>query len=142
MARAPKGDPASIQAKWLRNIQAATPDVQAGIARVSQAPGQAAAAQRQTWQNNVLAAGDKWERNVKAVSLADWQTAATAGVQRIAQGAQTKQDKVGRHLAAYLPYLAQGMAKVDAMPKGTLEQNLARMVTMVRHSAAYKRPGS
>lgn len=142
MARPIKGDPASIQAKWLRNIQSATPDVQAGIARVTQAPGQAAAAQRQAWQTNVVAAGDKWERNVRAVSLTDWQNAATAGVGRIAQGAQAKQDKMGKHLASYLPYLAQGMAKVDAMPRGSLEQNVARMIAMVRHSAAYKRPAS
>ena len=135
-----KGDPASIQAKWLRNIQAATPDVTAGIQRVQKAPGAAAAAQQAAWQANTLASADKWKRNVASVTLQDWQAAATAGVGRIAQGAQAKQDKVGTHLANFLPYLAQGMAKVEAMPRGSLEQNLARMVAMARHNSQYRKP--
>lgn len=137
-----RGDAASIQAKWLRNIQSSTPDVQAGIARVTKAPGQAAAAQAQAWQNNTINSADKWKRNVGAVSLQDWQTAATNGVQRIAQGAQAKQDKVGAHLQSFLPYLQQGVDKVNAMPRGTFQQNVARMVAMAQHNAAYKRPGA
>lgn len=137
-----KGSPQDIQAKWLRNIQAATPDVQAGIARVTTAPGQQAAAQKQAYINNVVAQQDKWARNVGAVSLQQWQAAATSGVARIAQGAQAKQDKVGAHLQAFLPFLQRGMDQVNAMPRGTLEQNLARMLTMVRYTAGYKRPTS
>lgn len=136
-----RGSASDIQAKWLRNIQAATPDVTAGIARVQKAPGQAAAAQAQAWQNNTINAADKWKKKVSAVSLSDWQQAATDGVQRIAQGAQTKQNKVGAHLTNFLPYLQQGMDKVAAMPKGTLQQNLARMVAMAQHNANYKAPG-
>lgn len=142
MAKAVRGDAASIQAKWLRNIQGATQDVQAGIARVTTAPGQAAAAQAQAWQNNTINAADKWKRRVQSVSLQDWQRAATDGVQRISQGAQTKQDKVGAHLQNFIPYLQQGMAKVDAMPKGTLQQNIARMVAMAQHNANYRAPGN
>lgn len=137
-----RGTSADIQAKWLRNIQAATPDVQAGIARVDKAPGIAAAAQRQAWQNNTISAADKWERNTKAVSLQDWQAAATAGVQRIGQGAQAKQNKVGAHLDNFLPYLQQGMDKVAAMPKGNFQQNVARMIAMAQHNANYKKPGA
>ena len=137
-----KGDPASIQAKWLSRIQASTPEIQAGIQRVTQAPGQAAAKQGDVWQQNVVAARQKWQRNVAAVSLSDWQNAATQGVQRVAQGATAKQDKVGAHLQNFLPYLAQGMDKVNAMPRGSLEQNLARMVMMARHNANYRRPGA
>lgn len=137
-----RGDATSIQAKWLRNIQAATPDVTAGIQRVTKAPGQAAAAQANAWQQNTINAADKWKRNVASVSLQDWQNAATNGVQRIAQGAQAKQDKVGAHLASFLPYLQQGMDKVAAMPRGNFQQNVARMVAMAQHNANYKRPGA
>lgn len=137
-----RGDAASIQAKWLRNIQAATPDVQAGIARVTQAPGMAAAKQVDAWQNNTVNARAKWQRNTAAVSLQSWQASATDGVQRIAQGAQSKQNKVGDHLQSFLPFLQQGMDKVNAMPKGSLAQNIARMVAMTQHTASYKRPGA
>ena len=135
-----RGTPQSIQEKWLRNITQATPDVKAGIARVTQAPGQAAAAQATVWQNNTIAAADKWKTNVGSVSLSSWQQSATAGVDRIAQGAAAKQDKMGRHLASFIPHLERGMAQVNAMPSGNLEQNLARMVAMARHNASYRRP--
>lgn len=137
-----RGDAASIQAKWLRNIQGATPDIQAGIQRVTQAPGQAAAAQAAAWQQNTIAAADKWKRNVGAVTLDSWKTAATNGVGRIAQGAQAKQDKMGDHMANFIPHLEAGQRKLAAMPRGTFEQNIARMVEMARHNASYNKPAA
>lgn len=135
-----RGTPEEIQSKWLSRIQAATPEVQAGIQRVTKAPGAAAAAQKTAWVNNTMNAQDKWARNVGSVTVDQWKAAATAGVGRIAQGAQAKQDKVGAHLASFIPHLNQGLARIDAMPRGTLEQNLARMLEMARWNSTYKRP--
>jgi hypothetical protein len=137
-----RGTPQSIKDKWLRNIQSATPDITAGIQRVTQAPGQAAAAQSAAWQANTIAAADKWKRNTAGVSLADWQAAATAGVGRIASGAQAKQGKMETHLQSFLPHLEAGQRMLASMPRGSMEQNLARMVAMARHNANYKRPNS
>ena len=137
-----RGTAQSIKDKWLRNIQTATPDITAGIQRVTTAPGQAAAAQSAAWQANTIAAADKWKRNTGAVSLADWQAAATAGVSRIAAGAQAKQGKMEAHLASFIPHLEAGQRMLQSMPRGSMEQNLGRMVAMARHNANYKRPNS
>lgn len=135
-----RGTPADIQAKWLRNISAATQDVTNGIARVTKAPGASAAAQKQVWAQNTMAAQDKWARNTGAVTLDAWKAAATAGVGRIAQGANAKQNKMGDHMAAFIPHLEAGLRKLDSMPRGTFEQNVARMIAMVQHNASYQRP--
>lgn len=137
-----KGDAQSITEKWTRNLSAATPDITAGIARVSTAPGVAAAKQQAVWAANTAAAQQKWAKRTAAVSLSDWQASATAGVARIAQGAQAKQGKMATHLQNFLPVLSANMDKVNTMPKGSLEANLARMVAMARLNAAYKAPGS
>ena len=137
-----RGTPQSIKDKWLRNIQTATPDIQAGIQRVQTAPGVAAAAQVDVWQNNTVAARDKWKRKTAAVSLPDWQASALAGVPRIAQGAQAKQGKMEAHLTNFIPHLEAGQQKLKAMPRGSFEQNLARMIEMARHNKAYRAPGA
>lgn len=137
-----RGTPQDNAAKWKNRLSAATPEIQAGIQRVTTAPGQLAAKQRQAWQANVVAAGDKWERNVSRVSLADWQTQALAGVNRIATGAAAKQDKMASFLAEFQPHLERGQAKLQSMPRGSLEQNLARMLENARHNSTFKRSGS
>lgn len=137
-----RGTPSSIKDKWLRNLQQSTADIQAGIQRVTQAPGQAAAAQAQVWQQNTINAADKWKRNTASVTLPEWQAAATAGVPRIAQGAAAKQGKMEKHLDSFIPHLEAGQRKLAAMPRGDINQNLARMVAMARHNAEYKKPNS
>jgi hypothetical protein len=139
MAMAVRGTASSAADKWKRNISAATGDVKAGIGRVTQAPGQAAAKQKNAWQQNVIAAADKWEANVSRVSLAEWQQAATAGADRIAQGANAKVGKVESFLSEFIPHLERGQAKLANMPRGSFEQNLARMVENARHNATFKR---
>lgn len=137
-----KGDAASITAKWVRNISQATPDITAGIARVTTAPGQAAAKQANVWAANTAAAQAKWTRNVQGVSLQDWQASATAGVARIASGAQQKQGKMQTHLQNFLPVLERNVAQVQQMPSGSLEANIARMVQMARLNSQYKKPAN
>ncbi len=127
--------------KWARNLSNATPDVQAGIQRVSQAPGAAAAAKADKWYQAVTAAKGKWQRNVSRVTLGDWQQAALAGVSRIGAGATQKQAKWAAAFEAFRPHLEAGMRKVNAMPDDTLEQRLQKMLEMARHNAAYQRPG-
>ena len=128
--------------KWVNRLSAATADVQAGISKVTEAPGQAAARSAQKYQNNVVQAFPKWRRNVQAVSLSDWQAAANAGVSRIAQGAQAKQGKYQAFAQQFYPYLDSGVSKVKAMPNDTFEARVQRAVAMMRHNAAFQRnPG-
>lgn len=137
-----RGTPAENAAKWKNRLSAATPEIQAGIARVTQSPGQAAVKQKQAWQQNVVASADKWERNTGRVTLADWQAAANAGVSRIAAGAAAKQGKMESFLSEFQPHLERVQAKLASMPRGSFEANLARMVENARQNAAFKRSGS
>jgi hypothetical protein len=125
--------------KWVNRLSAATADVQAGIQKVTTAPGQQAAAKFTKWQNNTQAAGQKWKNNTAAVSLASWQASATAGVGRIAQGAQQKQGKYESFAAQFYPYLDSQVARIKAMPDDTFEGRVQRAVAMMRANAAFKR---
>lgn len=136
-----RGTPESITAKWVQRTSGATQQVIEGVARVQQAPGQKAAAQKAVYLANVQAKADKWERNVRAVSLQDWQAATTAGAQRIAAGVQAKQGKMQAFLRDFIPHVEQVQNRVNSMPRGTMEQNINRMIENVRGMAAFRRSG-
>lgn len=125
--------------KWLRNLQAATPSITDGVNAVTVAPGQKAAQAKNLWLSQLQANADKWAKNVGAVTLGEWQQAMTTyGIPRIAQGAQAKQQKVEDFMQKFLPYVAQGAAAVNALPKGGLENGIARATAMIRHNAGFK----
>lgn len=137
-----RGTPAQAAAKWAQRLSGATQEIAAGIDRVAEAPGRKAAAQKQAWLANVQAKADKWERNVGRVSLEDWRAAAKQGVARVAQGAQQKQGKMEAFQAEFFPHLENVQRKLQSMPRGSLEQNLARMVANARENANFKRGGN
>lgn len=138
-----KKTPQDATQKWVTNLSGATAEIQAGIDRVTEAPGVKAAAKSQKWIMAVQASQDKWKRNVSAVSLEQWKTLfKTVGVQRIAQGAQAKQGKYTNFANQFFPYLEQGIQKVNAMPDTTLEERINRAVTMMRHNSQFKRTGN
>lgn len=134
---------ADATAKWVTNLSGSTERVKAGVARVTTAPGQKAAAQSQKWLQRVTASQDKWRTRVASVSLQSWQQSMTdVGIPRIAQGAQAKQDKYTAFANEFFPFLAQGVQRIDAMPSTTLEDNINRAVAMIRHNATFRRGSS
>ena len=123
-------DPATVAAAWVAGLSSKTDKIKAGIDAVTVAPGQLAARQADTWANNTVAAKSKFARNVGAVSLQDWKTAAeTKGIPRIATGAQAAQGKMAIFFGKLLPYIAS--AKSSLPPRGTYEQNKARASAMM-----------
>jgi len=76
--------------------------------------------------------------SLNAVSLSSWQNdMLTKGVPRIASGAQAAKPKMVKFLTAFLPHVAAGKAIVDSMPKGTVEDGIARAAAMIRHNAGF-----
>lgn len=137
-----KKSPQDATTKWVNNLSGATAEIQAGIDRVTEAPGLKAAAKSQKWIQAVQASQDKWKRNVAAVSLEQWKALFKGvGVQRIAQGAQAKQSKYTAFATQFFPYLEQGVNKVNAMPDTTFEERVQRSVAMMRHNHDFKRTG-
>lgn len=138
-----RATPADATAKWVQNIGQATQRIQTGVQSVTRSPGAAAAAQRGKWLARIQQSADKWASRVGAVSLQEWQQAMiSVGIPRIAQGAQAKQHKMENFMTEFLPYLAQGVARIDAMPSTTLEDSINRAAAMIRHNANFRRGGS
>jgi hypothetical protein len=132
--------PDDATAKWAQRLSGATAEITAGIQRVTEAPGMKAAAKKQKWIQAVQASQDKWERNVRAVSLETWKSLFLAvGVPRIAQGAQAKQGKYTAFARQFFPYLEQGVQRVSAMPDTTFEERINKAVAMMRHNHDFKR---
>lgn len=122
-------------AKWKANASAATTAYTDGINAVTSAPGQKAAAQKNVYVQNVQASADKWARNVN-VPLADWQSAATTkGATNYPVGINAGAAKQAAFMADFLPKV-QAIAK-SLPPRGTIEQNIARMTQQVRETSKY-----
>lgn len=138
-----RATPQDATTKWVNNLSGSTESIKAGVARVTTAPGQKAAAQSAKWLARVTASQEKWRQRVGSVSLQSWQDSmVNVGVPRVAQGAQQKQGKYQAFAAEFFPYLAQGVQRIDAMPSVTLEDNINRAIQMIRHNAAFKRGSS
>lgn len=132
--------PEAAAQKWSTRLQNATPDITAGVNRVTEAPGVAAARQKQLWVSRVTQSADKWARRVSAVSLPDWQRSMIdKGVPRIAGGATAAVPKVTAFMQEFLPWVDQGVQQIANMPKGGVEQGIARAAAMIRHNAGFVR---
>lgn len=126
--------------KWVQRLTAATQQITDGVNGVTVAPGVQAAKAKNLWLQRVTAAQDKWAQRVGSVSLPEWQQAMiSVGIPRVAQGAQAKQGKMTDFMTQFLPYLDQGVAKVNSMPKGDINASIQRAAAMITHNAAFKR---
>jgi hypothetical protein len=127
-------DATSVTAKWQQNASNATQAYKDGIASVNVAPGTAAARQKNAYVQGVQSNADTWAKNVSSVSLPEWQAAASGkGGDRFAGGIAAGAPKMAQFMQNFLP-------KVQAIsnslpPRGTLEQNIARMTQQVRETA-------
>jgi len=122
----PRITPQESVTKWQQRTAASTQDYIAGVNRVQQAPGEMAAKQADVYLANVQAAVSKWKRNVSAVSLSDWQRAAVdVGAGRIASGVNAATEKTLR--ATERNFMNIDNAMNGLPPRGTFEQNMARM---------------
>lgn len=128
--------------KWQQRMSTAGQQIQDGVQAVTVAPGAQAARAKDLWAQRVVAAKDKWASRVASVSLADWQQKMIeVGIPRVASGAAANVGKVQDFMSEFLPYLDQGVQKVNAMPKGDLGASINRAAAMIQHNAAFKRRG-
>lgn len=139
------GTPSEVADKWQRNLGNAQTEMQAGVQRVTQAPGIAAAAKKQKWVMALQdsATQDKWERNVRAVSLGSWQQSMLdLGIARAAQGATQKKPKFEAAMTSLLPFIDSVRSTVRNMPDNTPQDREQRALAMMRGMRGYKRPAS
>ena len=127
--------------KQSRNLKNSLPDIRAGIERVTQAPGAAAAAAQTRMKDNLNKAIDdgRWAAKVRGVSLEEWKQAAlTKGVDRIAQGIDQAHDKQVQMAGRLLAAVDASAQQVRTMPKGTISDSIARMTKFVEDMHKFK----
>ena len=130
------------QEKHARRLKGAVEDVRKGIDRVTENPCEKAAMKQDKMLTNLTAAvsSGKWAAGLKRVSLEDWKKKARdIGVNRIAAGIDGAKTKVVAFAEQLLPHIDRGQEKIKGMPDVTLDDNINRMTTFVRHMADMKR---
>ncbi len=125
--------------KWGRKLQASGADITAGVNNVKTAPGQLAAqsADRALAALTEAFTSGRWQNAVAGVSLTDWQNAMkNKGIPRIAQGVTTAQQTRAPEIAALLSAVDNSVAAISNLPKGGLENNIARSTAYMRAMSA------
>lgn len=125
--------------KWGRRLNAAGQDIQNGVQRVTTAPGVSAAAAQDRFLQGITQAvtSGVWARQVSKVSLSDWQNAMkNKAIPRIPQGVTAAQASKTGQITALLTAVDGAAAAANALPKGGLEQSIARATTFMREMSA------
>ncbi len=136
--------PQQAAEKQARRLKASTEDIRAGIQRVTQAPGEQAAAKQDKMREKLVASIDsgKWASRVKSVTLEEWKAKTSAkGIPRIAAGIDEALPKTTAFFAELLPFQDRLSAEIARMPDLTLEDSISRMTAQVRGMSQFKRGG-
>lgn len=137
-----KKTPAESAEKWARNLKGSVPDIEAGVDRVTEAPGVKAAAQSAKMLANLTekVRDGTWAQRVKAVSLEEWkEQMKSKGIGRIAagvDGATAKTEAFFTQLFAHQDTLQTQLAN---MPDLTLEDSISKMTAWVRGMAKFSK---
>lgn len=134
--------PTEAAEKMVRRVTAATEDINRGIDRVQISPMEQAADQQELMIQHLIEAvqSGKWAEGLRSVSLAEWKTLfKTKGVPRIAPGIRAAQPKIEAFFREFLPFQDQITAETRAMPKGSLDDRIARATHQMRRTADYRR---
>lgn len=128
--------------KHARRLKASVEDIRKGIDRVTESPTEKAAAKQEKMLSNLTSAvqSGKWASGLKRVTLEDWKRKARdVGVNRISAGIDAAKGKVVAFAEELLPHIDRGQAKIASMPDTTIDDNINRMVSFVRHMGEFKR---
>jgi len=121
---------------WKERLDAATPRIEAGVNRVTVAPGIKAAASVKKFRAKMLEAIDsgRWEGEVKKVPLDVWKRKMIdKGVPRIRAGTEAAVGEMEEFGAVLIKHIEEGQSQIDKLPSLTLADNIDRMVKFVTH---------
>lgn len=133
-------DPNAVAKKWVTNLTNSVNQIRAGVQAVTVSPTAKAAKQADAYVSGVqnAVASGKWQASLNNVSLQQWQQATLEkGVPRIAQGAQQAAPKFQEFMSQWLPYEQSVVDRLATMPRGSLEQNIARANYVMQENAKF-----
>jgi len=131
-----KVSPADYAKLWKEHLDASTPRIEAGVMRVTVAPGVSAAKAQEKFRKNLLEAIDsgRWAGEVAKVPLADWQERMIKkGIGRIRAGTEAAQAEMEEFGAVLFKHIEAGQAQIADLPSISLDDNIERMVKFIRH---------
>lgn len=129
--------------RWADNLGQASQKIQQGVERVTQAPGQAAAAAGQKWQMSLQGQDvlQRFQANVGAVPLASWQQdMIQKGLPRISTGAAAAIPKMTTVFASLLRFEQTLQQQVRGMDSSSYAAREARMLAWARGMRNFKKP--
>ena len=124
-----------FQEKHARNLKAASDEIRKGVESVNVAPGVKAAEQRKAWEAKMSSkeVQDKWERNVKGVSLDDWKKdMIEKGVGRISAGLDRSADKIAEFGDKLISFEKSAKAEFDKIHPLTIDESADKMVKWIK----------
>ena len=133
--------PEEYAEKQARNLKNSLPDIRQGIERVSQAPGQAAARAQNRMKDNLNRAIDdgRWAQKVAGVTLEEWKNKAlNKGVDRIGPCIDAAYNSQVQMAGRLLSAVDQAASAARSMPKGTMQDSIARMTKFVTDMHNFK----
>lgn len=129
-----------VAQKWSRNAQGASQSFVDGVTAVTVAPGQKAAQNREAYLANIVANVDKWAERVASVPLEEWKATTIAkGRARYGPGVAAAEGNFSQFMTEFLPHLATVQAELENMPRGSLDQNIARAIHVMNRNAQFHR---
>ena len=127
--------------KWLSRARGAVEDYKAGVQAPKRNPIEAAISMKDTLKAKMAAAEtwDKWESKLGAWSLDGWiKRTLEIGAARFPQGIEASQIFFKQFYEQFSKHLEEGLPKVYAIPRVTLEDAIRRAAEMIRHNAKFK----
>jgi hypothetical protein len=129
-------------ASWLAGAQGAQPKWLAGVQGTAVDPTAAAAAAANKMLLGVQNAVNSgyWARRLADVGKAGWQAACQAKQNNYGTGIAAGQTKYEQGYTAFWNYMGPYLTQIQAMPKVTLADSIARATAFITDAAAYQKP--
>lgn len=133
--------PEEFAEKWSRRLKSATEDIRKGVEKLDKNPTELAIKKKEKLKQRLIEAIDsgRWERALQRVTLEDWKRAMISkGLNRIPAGVDEATPKMSEFGKALLSHIEGGQKAIENMPDLTLEDNINRMVTFIRHMSKFR----
>ena len=131
----------TVVKKWLERARAGQQLYAERVKEPRRDPIKAAISMRPTIEAKMAAkeTWDKWEQKLSAVGFNGWLEAVLKkGVQRYPQGIEFGKDKFAQFYSQFKAHLEQGLPRIYAIQKRTLEDSIQRAAEMIRWNAKFR----